>query len=83
MLSESAYNILSKFKHPYTGHIRIVNLTISFLVKIAGSFSFGSVVQPEEICKALASVVAMVISCKYSQFPRHSPPPPPPPHFFY
>ena len=35
-----------------------------FLVKIAGSFPFGVVVQPEEICKALASVVAMVISCK-------------------
>ena len=32
------------------------------LVKIAGSFPFGVVVQPEEICKALASVVAMVMS---------------------
>ena len=39
-----------------------------FLVKIAGSFPFGALVQPEEICKALASVVAMVISCKYFQF---------------
>ena len=66
MLSESAYNIPSKFKH--TGHIRIVNLTIVLLVKIAGPFPFGAEVQPEEICKALASVVAMVISCKYNQF---------------
>ena len=31
-----------------------------FLVEIAGSFPFGAVVQPEEICKALANVVAMV-----------------------
>ena len=30
-----------------------------FLVKIAGSFPFGAVVQPEEICKALASVVVI------------------------
>ena len=41
--------------------MRIVNLTIVFLVKIAGSFPFGAVVQTEEICKSLASVVAMVI----------------------
>ena len=53
-----------------------------FLVKIACSFSFGAVVQPEEISKALASVVAMVISCKYFQFQCHSSPPPPPPIFF-
>ena len=53
MLSESAYNIPSKFIH--TGHIRIVNLTIGLLVKIAGPFPFGAVVQPEEICKALCS----------------------------
>ena len=31
-----------------------------FLVKIAGSFSFGAVVQPEEICKTLANVVAIM-----------------------
>ena len=46
-----------------------------FLVKIAGSFPFDALVQPEEICKALASVVAMVISCKYFQFPCHLPHP--------
>ena len=77
MLSESAYNILSKFKHA----LGIYNLTNVFLVNIAGSFPFGAVVQPEKICKALASVVAMVISFKYFQFPCHSPPPPP--LFFY
>ena len=46
-----------------------------FLVKIVGSFPFGAVVQSEEIFKALASVVAMVITCKYFKFPCHSPPP--------
>ena len=45
-----------------------------FLVKIAGSFPFGAVVQQEENYKALASVVAMLISCKYFQLPCHSPP---------
>ena len=79
MLSKSADNIPSKFKHTLDIIIRIVNLTIVFLVKIAGSFPFGAVVQPEEICKALSSVVAMVI-CKYFQFPCHLLPPPP---FFY
>ena len=56
VLSESAYNIPSEFKH--TGHIRSVNLTSVFfyLVKIAGSFPFDAVVQPEEICIVLASV---------------------------
>ena len=32
-----------------------------FLVKIAGLFPFGPVVQPGEICKALANVEAMVL----------------------
>ena len=73
MLSESAYNIT------HTEHIRIVNLTV-VLVKIAGSFPFSDVVQPEEICKALASVVAMVISCKYFKFHVIHPPSP---FFFY
>ena len=43
-------------------------------VKIACSFPFGAVVQPEEICKALANVVAMVLSCKYFQFHVIHPP---------
>ena len=46
-------------------------------IKIAGSFPFGAVVQPEEICRALASVVAMDLSRKYFQSPCYSHPPPP------
>ena len=76
MLSESSYNIPSKFKHILANKDCKVNKIFVFLVKIAGSFPFGAVVQPEEICKALASVVAMFISCKYFQFQCQSPPPP-------
>ena len=62
MLSESAYNINTHSAY------KDCQFNNCFLVKIAGPFPFGAVVEPEEICKALASVVAMVISCKYFQF---------------
>ena len=40
-----------------------------FLVKITGSFPFGAVVQPEEICKALASVVMKIFPIPISFTP--------------
>ena len=52
----------------HTGHIRIVNLTIVFLVKIAGSFPFGAVVQGTciYICEALRDCFTFISMLKAS-----------------
>ena len=52
----------------HTGLIRIVNLTIVFFVKIAGSFRFGAVVHGTciYICEALRDCFTFIIMLKAS-----------------
>ena len=52
----------------HTGHIRIVNLTIVFLVKIAGSFLFGAVVYGTciYICEAFRDCFTFISMLKAS-----------------